>query len=284
MFSIIIPTYNNLEYLKICINSILKNSNSNHEIIVHINEGKDGTEQYLVQKKIKFTFTKRNVGLCEGVNLASKKSTRNYIMYSHDDFYFCPNWDKPFFNEIKKIKNNKFYLSGTMFDYLGKTKFFCGNNYKNFNEKKLLSNLKKINFNDYQGSTWAPHLVHKKIWNKVGGFSEEFFPGAGSDPDFAMKLWNQNIRIFKSLGKSLIYHFGSKTLRKKRFFSSKNNLGSQSSKKFICKWGLSINFFRKHYLKSGSLFVGQLDEPKKNILYWLDFLKSKFKFYYYKIL
>jgi glycosyltransferase involved in cell wall biosynthesis len=45
MFSIIIPTYNNIEYLKICITSILKNSNFNHEIIVHINEGNDGTEK-----------------------------------------------------------------------------------------------------------------------------------------------------------------------------------------------------------------------------------------------
>ena len=104
MFSIIIPTYNNLEYLKICINSIIKNSNSNHEIIVHINEGKDGTEQYLIQKKIKFTFTKRNVGLCEGVNLASKKSTRNYIMYSHDDFYFVLIGTNPFLMKLKKLK------------------------------------------------------------------------------------------------------------------------------------------------------------------------------------
>ena len=134
MFSIIIPTYNNIEYLKICITSILKNSNFNHEIIVHINEGNDGTEKYLIEKNIKYTFSKKNIGLCKAVNMASKKSTYTYIMYSHDDFYFCPDWDRPFAEEIKKIKNNKFYLSGTMFDYLGKKKFFCGSNYKDFNE------------------------------------------------------------------------------------------------------------------------------------------------------
>ena len=33
MFSIIIPTLNNLEYLKFCINSILKNSEFNNEIL-----------------------------------------------------------------------------------------------------------------------------------------------------------------------------------------------------------------------------------------------------------
>ena len=43
MFSIVIPTFNNIRYLKICIESIKKNSEFNHEIIPHINEGSDGT-------------------------------------------------------------------------------------------------------------------------------------------------------------------------------------------------------------------------------------------------
>ena len=43
MFSIIIPTFNNLDYLKLCIKSIKKNSKFDHEIIVFINEGIDGT-------------------------------------------------------------------------------------------------------------------------------------------------------------------------------------------------------------------------------------------------
>jgi hypothetical protein len=27
------------------------------------------------------------------MNMAAKKSKTNYILYAHDDFYFCPNWD-----------------------------------------------------------------------------------------------------------------------------------------------------------------------------------------------
>ena len=54
MFSIIIPTLNNLEYLKICIESINKNSKYKHEIIPHINIGNDGTVDYLKKNKIKF--------------------------------------------------------------------------------------------------------------------------------------------------------------------------------------------------------------------------------------
>ena len=53
MFSIVIPTFNNLRYLKNCISSIKKNSKFEHEIIAHINEGTDGTENYLISKNIK---------------------------------------------------------------------------------------------------------------------------------------------------------------------------------------------------------------------------------------
>ena len=47
MFSIIIPTYNNIEYLKLCLRSLKKNSFFDNEIIIHVNEGIDGTLDYL---------------------------------------------------------------------------------------------------------------------------------------------------------------------------------------------------------------------------------------------
>ena len=52
MFSIIVPTYNNIEYLKILITSIKVNSKYNHEIIIHVNEGTDGTLDYVKKNKI----------------------------------------------------------------------------------------------------------------------------------------------------------------------------------------------------------------------------------------
>ena len=57
MFSIILPTYNNLEYLKLTLESIFKNSKYKHDIIVHVNEGIDGSLDYLKSKKIEFTYS-----------------------------------------------------------------------------------------------------------------------------------------------------------------------------------------------------------------------------------
>ena len=87
MFSILIPTYNNLEYLKICIESIKKNSYFNHQIIIHINEGSDGTYDY-IKKNYDYTFSEKNIGMPRALNTASEMSKFDYILISHDDFYF----------------------------------------------------------------------------------------------------------------------------------------------------------------------------------------------------
>ena len=73
MFSIIIPTLNNLDYLKLCLKSLKKNSNYSHQIIVHVNIGGDETLDFLQNENIDHTFTKYNAGICEGMNMASKK-------------------------------------------------------------------------------------------------------------------------------------------------------------------------------------------------------------------
>jgi len=282
MFSIIIPTFNNLEYLKICIDSIKKNSTYNHQIIPHVNEGSDGTKEYLKDKEINFTYTNYNSGICEGMNLAAKKAKTNYILYAHDDFYFCPKWDQILKSEVDKIGHNRFYLSGTMV-HNGQIDLDCGSNLASFDEKKLINEINNANFYDFQGSTWAPHLVHKEIWNKVGGFSEEFFPGTGSDPDLNMKLWNEGVRIFKGINDFKVYHFGSIVTRKYKYHPTiKTESGSRGAKIFLLKWGITIKFFKKFILNSDTKYLGELKEPKKNINYLLQLILCKINFLYTK--
>ena len=103
-----------------------------------------------------------------------------------------------------------------------------------------------------------------------------------------MKLWQNNIRIFKGLGRSLVYHFGSITTRKK---SKKinNYLGNKGNKIFLLKWGITINFFEKFYLNSGininkkqvfNFYKGPLENPDKNFIYFYELLKCKvYRFY-----
>jgi len=273
MFSILIPSFNNLNYLKLCLKSILKNSKINHEIIIHVNEGSDGTLEYVKQNNLKHTFSDKNVGLCTAINSAAKISSTQYILYAHDDMYFCPGWDQHLINEVNKIGHNNFYLSATMIEpNSGHIIFNCGESIETFDEEKLLSNYNNLNFYNHQGTHFAPHLVTKEMWNKVDGFSEEFNPGIASDPDFNMKLWNHGVRLFKGLANFKVYHFGSITTRKKDGF--KQNRGDRT---FLKKWGITTKFFKKYYLKSKTRYMNPLSEPEITLLYLFELMMCKIK-------
>tara|TARA_B100001769_G_scaffold196322_1_gene156626 strand:+ start:560 stop:1393 length:834 start_codon:yes stop_codon:yes gene_type:complete len=275
MISIVIPTYNNLEYLKLCLKSLKRNSSFNHEIIIHINDGSDGTLDFIKNNNYKHTSSDNNIGLCSSINKAAKLISNKYILYSHDDMYFCPNWDKVLLDEVKSLNHDNFYLSGTMIEpKSGHIVCDFGIDLDTFKENELLSKYKNINFYDHQGTHFAPHLVSKKMWDKVGGFSEEFNPGIGSDPDFNMKLWKEGVRIFKGLNDFKVYHFGSLTTRKK-----KNFIQNRGDKTFLKKWGFSTKFFKKYYLKSKTKYEGPLNEPKKTINYLLDLLICKIRLF-----
>ena len=280
MFSIIIPTLNNINYLKVCLDSLNKNSSLNNEILVHVSIGNDGTTDYLKQKNINYTFTDYNAGICEGVNTAAKKSKMDYILYAHDDMYFCKNWDKYLIDEINKQKNNFYYLSGTnVSTRFGLINYNCGDTFENFDENKFLKFCIDDNTPDLQSAHWAPHLIHRELWDKIGGFSEEFNPGDGSDPDFCMKLWLENVRIFKGISKFKVYHFNSLTTRNNKV--TLNN----GTKIFLLKYGFNPKFFRKYYLKGNNSIIpyrGILDEPKNNFFMFIELLVNKLKYLFYK--
>jgi glycosyltransferase involved in cell wall biosynthesis len=278
MFSVIIPTYNNIEYLKICLNSLKKNSFYKHEIILHVNEGIDGTLEFLKENNFKFSYSEKNSGVCVAFNSGAKLASQKFLVLGHDDMYFCPKWDIVFMNELEKYPHDKdFFLSGTMIQpFESYINLNCGRTYRDFDEKKLLDELPKIKFDDFQGTHWQPSLIPIHTWNKVGGFSKEFSPGLGSDPDFNMKLWNIGVRLFKGLGESRVYHFSSVSLRKKAW-----NNGART---FLLKWGISIKFFKKYYLKTNQPFLGELIEPNKNLSFFLSLIRCKFAYFYLLIL
>ena len=276
MISIVIPTYNNLDYLKLCLKSLKKNSSYKHEIIIHINDGSDGTLNFVRANNFQYTISDDNIGLCSSINKAAKLVSNEFILYSHDDMYFCPNWDKVLLDEVKSLNHDKFYLSGTMIEpNSGHIVSDFGTDLDTFKEDELLLKYKSINFYDHQGTHFAPHLVSKKMWNKVGGFSEEFNPGIASDPDFNMKLWKEGVRIFKGLNDFKVYHFGSLTTRKK-----KNFIQNRGDKTFLKKWGISTKFFKKYYLKSKTKYNGPLSEPNVTIGYILGLLSCKIQSFF----
>jgi glycosyltransferase involved in cell wall biosynthesis len=256
-FSILIPTWNNLKYLQICVNSIENNSLLKHQIIIHINEGSDGTLEWIRSRGYDYTYSRENIGICWALNACRSLVRTDYIAFLNDDMYMLPQWDMELWNEIKSLNHNFFFLSSTTIEprvsphpgILGSNDY--GSTPETFREDDLLKEYKSIKGKDWNGATWPPNIVHKDIWDLVGGYSVEFHPGLYSDPDFAMKLFEAGVRYFKGLDASRTYHFGSKTVLRISF----NN----GSKQFLSKWGITSATFARYFLKRGQYFEGDFD-------------------------
>ena len=111
LFSILIPTWNNLPFLKLCIESIRKNSSYQHEILVHVNEGSDGTLEWVRSQGLKYTHSEQNIGVCYALNGLRPQVTADYMVFMNDDMYVCPEWDAALYDEIQKIGNKWYYFN-----------------------------------------------------------------------------------------------------------------------------------------------------------------------------
>src|SRR6476660_7422028 len=148
-FSILIPTWNNLPYLQLCIESIKKHSTYSHQIIVHINEGIDGTYEWIQQQPdIDFVYSRENIGICYALNAAAQLATTPYILYINDDMYTCPRWDAALVEEIESIGHNNFFLAATVIEPNTKIKYQIDKNYgqdiASFNEQQLLADYAQL--------------------------------------------------------------------------------------------------------------------------------------------
>jgi GT2 family glycosyltransferase len=276
MFSIIIPTWNNLPYLRLVIDSLRRHSAYEHQIIVHVNDGSDGTLDWVREQNIEHTASPANIGICHAVNWAAARSTREYIVYMNDDMVCCPGWDTALARRIEQMPSDLFLLSGTMIEPVD-TGNPCvvvqnfGRDAETFRAQELVDAAPGLVHADWLGATWPPTLVHRDWWNKIGGYSSELSPGMSSDNDFSMKLWHAGCRVFLGVGDSLVYHFQQKSTGK--------IVKNDGRRQFLNKWGMTQSTFDRYYLRRGQP-VGAglaLPEPEQSGSFKRALLKSRIK-------
>jgi len=97
--SIIVLTFNALKYTKKCLESILKNTPDNYELIFVDNASTDGTIEWLkeVEKEkkgfpIKFIYNKENKGVAGGRNQACEIATGEFISFIDNDTEVQKGW------------------------------------------------------------------------------------------------------------------------------------------------------------------------------------------------
>ena len=230
-FSLLVPTWNNLPYLQLFVQSLRRHSAREHQLLVHANEGSDGTRAWLRAEGIEHTASDANIGICHAVNLLGAKARGDYVVYLNDDMVLAPGWDTALDRAVERCgRHGAFMLSGTMVEPVNSG-----------NACVVHADFARAN---WLGATWPPTLVSRELWHQVGGYSIEFSPGMGSDNDFSMKLWQAGCRVFLGVGNSLAYHFSETSTRRIR----KND----GRRQFLMKWGMTQSGFDRHYLRRGA--------------------------------
>lgn len=105
--TIIIPVYNSAEYIGKCIESILKQTYKDYNILI-INDGsKDNSQEIIDKYKERYpdkitAIEQENKGVARTRNESIKRATGKYIMFMDNDDYLDEDYIETFINEIEK--------------------------------------------------------------------------------------------------------------------------------------------------------------------------------------
>ena len=236
MISIIIVNYSVENYLKKCIESILKYIGKiDFEIIVIDNNSTDQSVNMLLNnfKHIHLIKNEFNLGFSKAINLGLRKSKGTYVALVNPDAYFIENSFnicKRFLKENSNIgiigckvmnedgtlqlssRRNFPYIYSYLFKILGISKFFPKSKiFSNYNQTYIDEDI----IQETQSISGAFMIFEKKIIDKVGYFDERFFLYF-EDTDFC-------IRTIKA-GYKVIYYPLTKIFHYKSMSSKINNL------------------------------------------------------------
>ena len=92
-FSVVIPSFNRISYLKKSVNSVLYQSYKNFEIIVIDNNSSDGSQDYiksLNNSKIKLLITDNFGSIAKSRNIGIENAKGNWISFLDSDDYWHP--------------------------------------------------------------------------------------------------------------------------------------------------------------------------------------------------
>lgn len=248
--SIIILTFNKLEFTKKCIESIRKyTKNQSYEIIVVDNNSTDGTVQYLKsQADLKVIDNKQNVGFPKGCNLGigiSKKE--NDILLLNNDTIVTSNWLE---NLNKCLNSDK--LIGAVGPITNSSPYYQEVNVKFENSDQMQEIAKNINISNKE--LWEERqkligfcmLIKREALEKVGLLDEEFSPGNYEDDDYSIRLIKNGYRLILAKD-TFIYHYGGASFENNNKYIS---ILYNNEKKFKEKWGFtskeSMNIYSQY--------------------------------------
>lgn len=149
LVSIIMPTYNRANLIKKSIDSLLKQTYENIEIIVVDDASTDNTEEIIkkiADKRVIYYKLPKNAGACYARNYGIKKARGNYITFQDSDDKYLANKVEEQYNNLIKNKSDVDFCITAIHNKNGKFLVPTKEHILGFEKNGIFSELHKGNF------------------------------------------------------------------------------------------------------------------------------------------
>lgn len=263
-----ISTNNNLEYLKLAVQSVRQNAFfKNQPIVIYAENCTDGTNEWLEENKdfldlvylIEINEIEKGIG--GGMNNCVNIAQTEFVNIIHSDMWIAPNQDLELLKLYENLDSNiklvasSFRVQPKIFpndpDYRPGTVFVpvneFGEYHNNFNHEyfdKWSNEFSAHNDIIVRKAGGAGFFCRKADYVYIGGNDPLFAPASWEDMDLFIRMQLEGYQ-FKMITKSLVYHFSARGSHFRD--EAKDKLNSKSNRqinaehnnvqKFIEKWG-----------------------------------------------
>jgi GT2 family glycosyltransferase len=268
MITFCISTYNNLEYLKIAVDSVRKNSYyKDSPFIIHAENCTDGTDEWLEENAERYNleyYIDKNespIGIGGGMNFCADRVKTEYIMFLHSDFYVTPNWDKALMDTHNKYPNEKLWVNSHRLEpqmfpnsqsrpgTVVVPKDVFGAYHYDFNSELFDKYAKQFTEdNDFEipKGEGVSGLIKKEHWDEIGGNDPLFAPASYDDMDLFLRMLQNGFRFILPTT-SLVWHFGARgshRLEENDGRTSERQIKAEQAniQKWVSKWGSPPTF------------------------------------------
>lgn len=190
--SIVILTYNSIQDLPRCLNSIKEKTKVSYEIIVVDNNSTDGTREYLqnAQLEIQIILNSENVGFASGCNIGIKAATGEYVVLLNPDTVVTKDWLKRMLVHFKHGVGAVGPISNFVGGYQSFPHHYAKTDLGEINPDSFATKIYKQN----KGKSLATKLligfclmVKRETIEKIGVLDEDFFFG-NEDLEYSLRL------------------------------------------------------------------------------------------------
>ena len=222
MISVIVLTYNNLDYNRLCIESILKKTAyANYELIVVDNQSTDGTLEYLKeleQKEIpnvRIIFNDKNSGFAGGNNIGIRNAKGDYVLLLNNDTVVTRGWLTAM---SKHLENNPRYgMCNPVTNSIGNESKIRVN-YHNIQEMhefsySVTAEKMGIEYTDVDRLPLFATLIRKEVIDQVGMLDEAYKIGMFEDDDFTESVKGADYQIVIA-DDAFIHHINNGSFKK----------------------------------------------------------------------